>query len=245
MAFAAFLLHRPVVLHESDAVMGVSNRLAARVACQICTAFEGASLHPEKTTVTGNPVRPELREGSRERGYALTGFKPGLPVLLVWGGSQGAREINGLVASHLTALCRHFRVVHITGRGNPPAGTHERYRAFEYLGEELKDIYAIADLCVSRAGANSLAELAYVELPAVLIPLAGSANDHQRRNAEHFFRAGAAVALNHPNRLPELLTALWHNEAQQKSMKEALRALSTPRAAERIGDLLMTISHSQ
>ncbi|MBI5422168.1 UDP-N-acetylglucosamine--N-acetylmuramyl-(pentapeptide) pyrophosphoryl-undecaprenol N-acetylglucosamine transferase [Candidatus Peregrinibacteria bacterium] len=251
VALAAFLLRRPIVLHESDSVMGLSNRIVATLAKKVCVGFPEVMSDNPKTVFTGNPVRLSMRNGDPEQGFRLTGFHPGKPVLLVWGGSQGSEQINQLVAQELPHLKSVFQIVHIAGAGKsnsgpscgpdggPNCGVEKNYIQFEYLGEELPHIYAITDFVVGRAGANSLYELALVQKPSVLLPLKSAAHNHQALNADYFERMGASLVLKPGQPLSEVLIALVHSPAQIQSMKKALAQLAKPEAAETIANIIL------
>jgi len=238
VAIAAWLLRFPLVLHESDTVMGLSNRIVARLANRVLLGFPGAMALSEKVQLVGNPVRPFLAEGSREKGYALTGFNADRPVVLIWGGSQGAQEINELVEANFEALKPHVQIVHVTGAGKAISIQDNAYKAFEYLGDPLADIYAITEVVVGRAGANSLAELAFLQKPNLLLPLKGAANHHQESNAAYFEAQGASLVLSDKTLLVPTLVALWDNKDQRQAMQRALDQIARPDAAEQITDLL-------
>lgn len=200
VAIAGGLLRRPVIIHESDLEMGLANRLAAHFARVICVSFPETAkqLHQDKRVVlTGNPVRRELLEGNKEAGYAFCDFKPNKKVLLVMGGSQGARSINIMLRNNLDRLLDRYQVVHICGRGNEEEKCmREGYLQLEFVGDELKDIYAITDLAISRAGANSLAEIAALGLPVLLIPLLAGSRGDQVKNAASFAERHAALVFS-------------------------------------------------
>jgi len=251
VALAAFILGRPIVLHESDQVMGLSNRIVAMLAKKICVGFPEVMSDSPKTIFTGNPVRLSIRNGDVQEGYRLTGFRPDKPVLLVWGGSQGSEEINRLISDDIHRLRVGFQTVHVTGVGKgtnggpncwPNGGPNSGYIQLEYLGAELPHIYAIATMVVSRAGANSLYEIALLQKPNVLIPLRSSAHNHQALNADYFERMGASVVLKHGQPLHEVLDALWHNPAQVESMKVALGKLAKPEAASTIAKIILELT---
>lgn len=189
---AARLLKIPVIVHESDLVPGLANKLLFKFADKICLSFEESKKHLRKymakVEVTGNPVRKEILEGDKEVGYKFTGLDKHRPVILVMGGSQGARQINKLVRDGIDELLKRFQIVHIRGRGNLDIGLHRKgYAQYEYLNEQLKDVYAMSEMIVSRAGANSLFEIAYLKKKAVIIPLGESASrGEQVTNARIF-----------------------------------------------------------
>lgn len=202
VAVAGWVLRIPVVLHESDVSPGLANRLCSRFAKVICTSFEESRKYfkHKKVVLTGNPVRRELALASADNGLKFLDFSRELPVILIMGGSSGAEYINQLTWRNLEYLLPHFQIVHICGRGNVPQTSdlldhlkpeHHKYlshyRSFQFLDHELKDVYAAADVIVSRAGAISLAEIDFFEKPAVLIPLGKSASrGDQILNAEAF-----------------------------------------------------------
>jgi UDP-N-acetylglucosamine--N-acetylmuramyl-(pentapeptide) pyrophosphoryl-undecaprenol N-acetylglucosamine transferase len=191
---AAFWLKIPVVLHESDVVPGLSNKLSMKFAKKICISYEETKNYlpkkfQKKCVMTGNPVRESIFGGNKEEGYKFTGMNDFRPIILVMGGSQGAEQINHLVRKSLDELLKKFQIVHITGRGNIDIGMHRTgYKQFEYLDEQLKDVYAVCDLIVTRGGANSLAEIALLKKKAVIIPLSKGSRGDQLDNARVFVR---------------------------------------------------------
>jgi UDP-N-acetylglucosamine--N-acetylmuramyl-(pentapeptide) pyrophosphoryl-undecaprenol N-acetylglucosamine transferase len=240
VALAAWVLCRPIVMHESDSVMGLSNRIVALLAKKVCVGFPGVIKNRKKMVFTGNPVRKSILGGERDIGFEMTGFEYERPVLLIWGGSQGAQQINDLVVKSFDDLKSTFQVVHITGHGKKTDIEDESYCQFEYLGDELKHIYAITELVVGRAGANSLYELALMRKPAILIPLRSAAHDHQMHNAEYFEKAGASIILR-DQPLHLLLKAIWRNQQQMEFMKNALKHISKPNAAEEIAEIILNL----
>lgn len=240
VALAAYALRKPIVLHESDSVMGLSNRLISRMARSVCVGFPLDPSADEKLVFTGNPVRRSILAGDPEKGYKLTGFKPDKPVLLVWGGSQGAKQINLMLSRSFNQL-KGFQIIHVTGKGKQTKLSGSNYKQFEYLGEELKDIYAITNLVVSRSGANSLYELALMQKPSVLVPLKSAAHNHQQINAEYFEEKEAAVILRKPSQLVGVLRLMATDPELYVSMQKNLKKLSKPNAAKKIAELLMEV----
>ena len=178
------------------------------------------SLH-RRVVVTGNPVRTSLTAGNRSRGLRSLGFNEWIPVVYVTGGARGASPINQRIAALLPGILDRVQIVHQTGplSANPDAGNLTRGTRFasrhrspplqgrEFVGDELPDVYAAADLVVGRAGAGTIAELAYVGLPAILIPLPGARGDEQAVNAHVLGDAGAAIVIEQPDATPERLQA--------------------------------------
>ena len=233
---AAFVLRRRIVLHESDSRMGLANRIASKMSSSVCVGFPTLTRSGKKYQLTGNPIRPEIADGKAHEGYKLTGFKKNLPVLMVWGGSQGAAQINQMVEKDFKRFTKEFQIVHITGKGKGIAKKNSNYVHFEYLNQELKHIYAITDLVVGRAGANSLYELAYLAIPNIIVPLG---NADQLGNAEYFESEGAAIQHKNGQELFDLAHNLWQNKALQTEMKKALSRIAKKDASKEITNLLL------
>ncbi len=181
VCLAAYKLKIPVILHESDAIPGLANKLLFRFANKICLSFEESvknlGKYADKAYFTGNPVRKWIFSGEKEKGYKFTGLDKHRPVILIMGGSQGAKQINGLVRENIDELIKKFQIVHIRGRGNLDISLHKKgYTQYEYLEEQLPDVYAISEMVVSRGGANSLFEIALLKKRAVIIPLSKEAS---------------------------------------------------------------------
>ncbi len=198
---AAAALKIPCIIHESDMTPGLANKLCIPVAKKVCCNFPETLKHlpAKKAVLTGSPIRAELLEGVREAGFSFTGFQEGKPVLLVIGGSTGARAINVAVREALPTLLNRFSVVHLCGKGNLDESLNETegYCQYEYIKEELKDLFAIADVVISRAGANAICELLALKKPNLLIPLPLSCSrGDQILNAESFKEQGYSVVLD-------------------------------------------------
>ena len=195
VVFSAYLLRIPVILHESDITIGLANRLCIPFAKLICYSFEETKKYLNKKNIemTGIPIRPELLEGSKEKGYEICGFTEEKPVLLIVGGSQGSRIINENIYNILEDLLLDFQVCHICGNDGVRKDLLELpgYKAFEYVHEDLKHIFAMADIVLSRAGATAMFELLALRKPNLLIPLsANKSRGDQLKNAEQFEKKG-------------------------------------------------------
>ncbi len=207
---AAKGLQIPVVIHESDMTPGLANRLAIPAASRVCCNFpETVSSLPEgKAVVTGCPIREELRSGNKLAGLKFCGFTADKPVLLVIGGSLGSVAVNNAIRGILPELLKTFQVVHLCGNGNLDeslVGT-PGYVQYEYIKQELADLFALADIVVSRAGANAICELLELRKPNLLIPLSAAASrGDQILNAKSFQRQGFSVMLEEEQITPELL----------------------------------------
>ena len=185
----------PVVIHESDLTPGLANKIAIPYATKVCHNFPETSrfLPKGKSVLTGSPLRKEIFEGSKEKGLELCGFWGDKPCIMVIGGSLGAAGVNKAVRLALPALLDKYQVVHICGKDKMDETLNglEGYRQFEYVKEELKDLFAMSDLIISRAGANAICEIAALKKPSILIPLPKNASrGDQILNADSFKKQG-------------------------------------------------------
>lgn len=200
VVWAAWCLGIPIVLHESDLTPGLANKLAMPFAKKVGYAFKETSdyLPKQKAVYTGLPVRPELFTGSRDVALLRTGLSGKRPVLLITGGSQGARSINRLVQTNLEALLQHFDLCHLVGKDNINTELLDRpgYCQLEFVTSGMADLYAAADYVISRAGATTIFELLALKKPHLLIPLGSRATrGDQILNAQSFERLGYSLVL--------------------------------------------------
>ncbi|MCH5339106.1 MAG: undecaprenyldiphospho-muramoylpentapeptide beta-N-acetylglucosaminyltransferase [Acetatifactor sp.] len=212
---AAASLGIPCIIHESDMTPGLANKLCIPVAKKVCCNFpETLKLLPaNKAVLTGSPIRAELSKGNKLAGLDMCGFSANDPVIMVIGGSLGATNVNKAVREALPRLLTDFQVVHLCGKGkvdnlllNTP-----RYKQFEYIKTELKDIFAMADLVISRAGANAICELLALKKPNILIPLpSSSSRGDQLLNARSFEAQGFSIVLDEDDLTPDLLADKVH-----------------------------------
>lgn len=214
--FASWLQRIPVIIHESDFSSGLANRLSIPFARKVCVTFPETVQHLAKYAAkvkhTGLPIRPDILLGNSDRGRALCGFNYDLPVLFVVGGSTGSAKVNQAIRAVLDVLTQTYQVVHACGKGNLDVNLqgHPNYQQFEYLGSELADILAIADLVVSRSGANAVFEFLTLRKPNLLIPLSKlSSRGDQILNAKSFQARGySAVLLEEDLTRESLLAAI-------------------------------------
>ncbi len=189
----------PVLTHESDYTPGLANRIDAHFADKVLVTFADTVpfVKDSKGVHTGTPIRPELYKGSREKALAFTGLSGEKPVLLVTGGSLGAVAVNVAVREALPELLKTFDVVHLCGKGKLDESVRmPGYVQFEYVRDEMADLFALADVVVSRAGANAVFELLALEKPMLLLPLSGaSTRGDQELNATYFEKRGYARVL--------------------------------------------------
>ena len=212
---AAAALHIPCIIHESDMTPGLANKLCLPCAAKVCCNFpETLKLLPQdKAVLTGSPIRKELQTGSKLDGLNFCGFTANKPVLMVMGGSLGAEAVNKVVREALPILLEDFQIVHLCGKGkmdnlllNTPG-----YKQFEYVKAELKDLFAMTDLVISRAGANAICELLALQKPNILVPLpAANSRGDQILNAKSFEAQGFSMVVDQDDLTDELLVEKVH-----------------------------------
>lgn len=207
---AAAALKIPCIIHESDMTPGLANKLCAPVATKICCNFPEtlAMLPKDKAVLTGSPIREELSSGNKINGLDMCGFTANKPVVMVIGGSQGAASVNKAVRAALPKLLKDFQVVHLCGKEKVDnlLLNVEGYKQFEYLKSELKDIFAMADVVISRAGANAICELLALNKPNILIPLpSAKSRGDQLLNARSFESQGFSIVIDEDYLTEDLL----------------------------------------
>ncbi|MDR1001101.1 MAG: undecaprenyldiphospho-muramoylpentapeptide beta-N-acetylglucosaminyltransferase [Clostridiales bacterium] len=201
---AARMLKIKTIIHESDITPGLANKIAVPFADCVCVNFPETLQHlPKdkvasgKATLTGTPIRAELYAGDVKLARDICAFKDQKPVLLVMGGSQGAVRINDCLRGALPSVLKHYNVIHLCGKGNLADSEPRGYKQFEYVSSELPHLLAYADIVISRAGANSIAELLALRKPNLLIPLSRHASrGDQILNAQSFEKQGYSMVLS-------------------------------------------------
>ncbi|WP_410595647.1 UDP-N-acetylglucosamine--N-acetylmuramyl-(pentapeptide) pyrophosphoryl-undecaprenol N-acetylglucosamine transferase [Amycolatopsis sp. lyj-23] len=265
VSLAAWVCRRPLVVHEQTVRLGLANRLLARVATAV--AVSSASTLPllparvrKRAVVTGNPVRPEILDGHADKAIArlvLDLFDRARPTVYVTGGAQGAAQINGIVGDLLPWLLEQANVIHQCGPTAVsmmqsatealPKELAGRYLPVGFVGAELPDVFALADVVVSRSGAGTIAELTALGVPSVLVPLASSAGGEQAHNARQLAEAGAATALLDkvtPDALRDALEPLLADPARRREMADKAREHGRPDAGERLVDVVLDLARS-
>ncbi|MFR8237407.1 MAG: undecaprenyldiphospho-muramoylpentapeptide beta-N-acetylglucosaminyltransferase [Dorea sp.] len=215
----------PAIIHESDMTPGLANKLSIPSAAKVCCNFpETVKLLPaDKAVLTGSPIRQELLSGSKSKAIEFTGLTSDKPVILIIGGSLGAAAVNQAVRNVLPELLKDFQVIHLCGKNKLDTSLQgvKGYVQYEYIKDELKDLFALTDIVISRAGANAICELLALHKPNLLIPLSASASrGDQILNARSFERQGFSMVLEEEELTDEsLLSAvhqLYDNRAQYK-----------------------------
>ena len=242
---AASALHIRTIIHESDMTPGLANRLAIPAADKVCCSFpETLKYLPEgKAVLSGSPIRQELLTGERGKALELLHWdNSSKPTLLVIGGSQGSVAINNALRSDLDELLKEFRIIHLCGKGNLDSSLdgREGYVQFEYIQDELKDLFALADLVLSRAGANSICELLALRKPNLLIPLSAAASrGDQILNADSYKKQGYSMVLKEEDLTPEsLLRSLRQLNADRETYRSAMEKSSQSSAIDIIMGLI-------
>jgi len=258
--FAARVLGIPVVVHESDSIPGRTNQWSSHFAERVAVSWEEAArfFPEEKTAVIGQPIRETILNPARHGPHEYLKLAEGVPVILVLGGSQGAKIINEVVIDTLPVLLSRYQIIHQTGTshlrgvkklvtvvlGNSPY--KERYKPFGYLNDLAMRMSAgIASLVISRAG-STIFEIASWGLPSIIIPISSSNEDHQRRNAFSYARKGGCVVVEERNLTQHVLISeidrLLGDEDLRKKMGKAARKFFKPDAASTLAREILNIA---
>ena len=243
--------HVPSIIHESDMTPGLANKLSFSAATKICCNFpETLRYLPEgKAVLTGSPIRQELLTGDKFKAREFLGFTSDKPVILIIGGSLGAVAVNNAVRAILPQLLKKYQVIHLCGKGrlDPTLNHLDGYMQYEYIKDELKDLFAMADVVISRAGANAICELLALHKPNTLIPLPASASrGDQILNARSFERQGFSVVLEEETMTNESLLATVDQvyENRQKYI-DAMKQSSQQNSIDTIIDLIESVSRKR
>ena len=240
--------HVPVIIHESDMTPGLANKISIPSATKVCCNFPETvnSLPKDKAVLTGTPIRQELLNGNREAGRQFCGFTADKPVLMIIGGSLGAASINDHVRKILPELLKEFQVIHLCGKGKMDESLNgtEGYVQYEYIKEELPDLFALSDVVISRAGANAICEISALHKPNLLIPLSANASrGDQILNARSFERQGFSMVLEEEELTNEtLLTAVHDLYDNREKYIDAMKHSSQQDSIDTIIDLIESVT---
>ena len=243
VVLAAKLRGIPTIIHESDFTPGLANKIAIRFAQKVFTTFPETEqfLPAKKVEYVGAVIREELFQGDRQKGYALTGLKKDKPVLLIMGGSGGSERINQIVRAGLPELLSTFQIIHICGDGNEDTTIQQQgYVQFEYVNETLKDIFAMTDYVLSRAGSNAIFEFLALRIPMLLIPLSLQASrGDQIDNAKSFSEKGFAYVLEEENLTEErLISDLLKLKEQGAILSDNMNVFESEKTRDYVIDLI-------
>lgn len=240
--------HVPTIIHESDITPGLANKLSMPSATKICCNFPETlkNLPADKAVLTGSPIRQELLTGDKEAARKFCHFTSQKPVILVIGGSLGAAAVNQAVRNILPKLLESFQVIHLCGKGKLDESLTrvEGYAQFEYIQKELKDLFALADIVISRAGANAICELLALRKPNILIPLpANASRGDQILNARSFELQGFSIVLEEESLTDEILLDTVHRLYQDRdTYAKAMSDSGMQNSIETIIDLIVRAS---
>ena len=257
VVLVSWLYHILILIHESDTIPGLANRLAAKLAKRIAVSFVATEKYfsLKKTALIGNPIRLEITQGSREEGRRIFGINSEKPVILIIGGSQGSQAINEIILAILPQLLEKYEIIHIKGqtlRRRPckvvslGSDLEKSYHLYPFLEEnQLKHAYTLADLVISRAGSGSIFEIAACAKPSILIPLPNAAGDHQKENAFEYSKFGGAVVIEQSNLTPHLflneIKRILDNPALAQKMGEGAKNFSQLEAGQKVAEELIEL----
>ena len=254
-----WLYRIPVLVHESDSIPGKANQILSKFAKRVAISYPNARQFflSSQVALTGNPIRENINQGNPAKARSIFSLTEGKKLIFIYGGSQGAREINNKILNLVPKLIVNYDIIHQTGEKNIKevekkaadlgikAGYHGYY-PIAFIGEELADILAAADLVISRAGANSIAEIAANQKPAILVPIDKSANDHQRMNAYELSKINACIVLDEKNLgehlLMKTIDKVMMDEDLRKQLSENIKVFYHPEAAEKIVEGILNMT---
>jgi UDP-N-acetylglucosamine--N-acetylmuramyl-(pentapeptide) pyrophosphoryl-undecaprenol N-acetylglucosamine transferase len=248
VVLSTFFLRTPVFFHESDAVPGKANQFLQRFACEIFTSFPDTIGIPKNKIINvGNPIRTEVIGGSKEEAKKIFKLNEDKPVILIMGGSQGSERVNEIFISIANELLKDFQVIHQCGDLNHKQALAEadalidkelrsNYHLFSFLNEEqLRNAYKVSDFVVSRAGSGNIFEISANAKASILLPLSGSAQDHQVKNAYSYARTGATIVFEEGNFTPRFFLGkvreLFYPIEQIRIMEENAKKFARPQSA--------------
>lgn len=238
----------PVIIHESDMTPGLANKIAIPSAAKVCCNFPETlkSLPEGKAVLTGSPIRQELLSGNKIAAMDMCHFTSDKPVILVIGGSLGAVAVNNAVREALPELLKDFQIIHLCGKGKMDESLKdvEGYCQFEYIKNELRNLFALADIVISRAGANAICELLALHKPNLLIPLSANASrGDQILNARSFERQGFSMVLEEEELTNETLLSAVHDlyDNREKYI-DAMKHSSQQDSIDTIIDLIESVT---
>lgn len=261
VVLAARVLRIPIIIHESDTIPGRATKLTAKYADRVAISFKEAFQYfdPKKVALVGHLVRRELQKPIKEGAYEYLKLNPTIPTIFIMGGSQGAKIINETVLSTLPSLVEKYQIIHQTGVKNfeeikiqaevileKKEDIEERYHPFPYLNPlALRMCAGVANLVISRAGASSIAEIAWWGTPSIVIPITDSNGDHQRKNAFSYSATGAGVVIEEKNLTPQIflqeIQRIIDDEKLQSNMKKATELSRYENATKTIASELISI----
>ncbi len=246
---AAKLNRVPAIIHESDYTPGLANKLSFPFAKKVLATFPETMEHlpKDKAQYIGAVVREELFEGKRDKGLRICGFTNDKPVIMIMGGSTGSKRINDAIRNNLDNLLKKVQILHICGQGNRDSSiTRNGYVQFEYVNEELKDLFAASDYIISRAGSNAIFEFLALRKPMLLIPLSRKASrGDQILNADSFVKQGYARKLEEEELTEEsLLAEIEKLMSEKNELLEHMKNYQSEKTKDRVVELIQAAEKS-
>jgi len=253
VVFVAWMYHIPIMIHESDAVPGMANEILSKFADRVAVTYPEAEQEfpAAQVVVTGNPIREDVNLGDASKAREMFELTESRKTIFVYGGSQGSKIINDKIVELLPELLKRYQVIHQTGQGNfedvnymaselSIKADQDGYHPISFVGEELKDIFAVSDLVISRAGATSISEIAANGKPSILIPIDKSANNHQRMNAYAIAKFGGCIVLEENNLGENLflsrINEILNDDHLREKLATDIKLFYHPEAAAKIAD---------
>jgi len=240
------------IVHQQDLQVGLANRIMAKFASIITVAFEPLlkEFDANKVKLIGNPVRSKILQGDKTRGSTIFNLEANIPTVVVMGGSLGAEKINEVLFQSITRLIEFSQIIHIVGKGNIVQWENKetfgalssRYHPYEYVNEEIADLYAVADLVVCRAGLSTLSELAALKKPAIVIPIP---QNQQEINADYFVKQNAVILLNQltltADEFVETVSGLLNSGSSLGTLSRRISETMIPDATEKFVELIKNL----
>jgi UDP-N-acetylglucosamine--N-acetylmuramyl-(pentapeptide) pyrophosphoryl-undecaprenol N-acetylglucosamine transferase len=256
VGLAARLSGYPYVIHESDSIMGMSNKMLAKHAAKICVSYPEKNykeLDPEKLVYTGNPVREDIFEGKKQAALDKFLLHGNRPVIMIIGGSQGSHIINEMIAGSFKELLEKYELIHVSGERDYDWLSYEAqklddelkkyYHLYNFLSGNLADAYAASDLIISRAGNAVISEIAALGKPSILIPISFSANNHQLENARIISRSGGALLMLQEHlssqKLLRQINLLFEEPKELENISEKIRQFAQKDAAKLVAEEIL------
>lgn len=262
VVLAASFYRIPIIIHESDARPGLTNLVSSYFAKKIFVSFPSVTkyFNPNRTEVTGTPVREELLQNrtTKEAAREMIGFASSSPLIFIYGGSQGSKRINNIILENLKDLLEISQIIHQTGELNfnevqkisnailLETPFDNRYEVVPYLTDDLRSVFDACDLVIGRAGSATIFEIAAFGKASILIPLKESANDHQKENAYAFAQNGASIILEEDNLFSQIfmneIKKIILNENIRIKMENSAKQFFMPDATDKISEGILKIA---
>ncbi len=257
VVLVGWLYRIPIMIHESDANPGLANSMLGKFSSRVAISYPSAESYfpASQVVLTGSPLRADIAQGDASKARTMFSLSESKKTIFVWGGSQGSQVINDKILEILPDLMHKYQIIHQTGEKNLAAvkhkagelgikAGHEGYYPVAFIGEEMRDILAAADLIISRAGSSSISEIAANGKPSIIIPIEHSNRDHQRMNAYAVAKVGGCIVLEENNLGSNMLKSKIDEIANDNALSEKLgknikQNFYHPDAAEKIAEGIM------